>query len=86
MKKFNLCLACLGALLIAVTTIASCATTSPERTLLLVDDEENVLRSLARLFRRDGYQILTAGSVREAFDLLASRSNASRTLLAVRIW
>lgn len=29
MKKFNLCLACLGALLIAVTTIASCATTSP---------------------------------------------------------
>ena len=50
------------------------AATSPERTLLLVDDEENVLRSLARLFRRDGYQILTAGSVREAFDLLASRS------------
>ncbi|HET6435093.1 MAG TPA: EAL domain-containing protein [Xanthomonadaceae bacterium] len=50
------------------------ATTSPERILLLVDDEENVLRSLARLFRRDGYQILTASSVREAFDLLASRS------------
>jgi diguanylate cyclase (GGDEF)-like protein len=49
------------------------AATSPERTLLLVDDEENVLRSLVRLFRRDGYQILTAGSVREAFDLLASR-------------
>jgi len=47
--------------------------TRPERTLLLVDDEENVLRSLTRLFRRDGYQILTASSVREAFDLLASR-------------
>jgi diguanylate cyclase len=50
------------------------AATSPERTLLLLDDEENVLRSLVRLFRRDGYQILTASSVREAFDLLASQS------------
>ena len=45
-----------------------------ERTLLLLDDEENVLRSLARLFRRDGYRILTANSVREAFDLLASNT------------
>ncbi|MGY1424050.1 EAL domain-containing protein [Lysobacter sp. A289] len=44
----------------------------PARTLLLLDDEENVLRSLVRLFRRDGYQILTANGVREAFDLLAS--------------
>ncbi|MFL6592827.1 MAG: EAL domain-containing protein [Luteimonas sp.] len=50
------------------------AATSPERTLLLLDDEENVLRSLVRLFRRDGYQLLTASSVREAFDLLASQS------------
>lgn len=50
------------------------AATRPERSLLLLDDEENVLRSLARLFRRDGYQILTASSVREAFDLLASNA------------
>lgn len=50
------------------------AATQPERTLLLLDDEENVLRSLVRLFRRDGYQILTASSTREAFDLLASNS------------
>ena len=50
------------------------AATRPERTLLLLDDEENVLRSLVRLFRRDGYKILTASSVREAFDLLASNS------------
>lgn len=48
------------------------AATRPERTLLLLDDEENVLRSLVRLFRRDGYHVLTAGSVHEAFDLLAS--------------
>jgi DNA-binding NtrC family response regulator len=50
------------------------AATRPERTVLLLDDEENVLRSLARLFRRDGYNILTASSVREAFDLLASNA------------
>lgn len=53
---------------------AAFAATRPERTLLLLDDEENVLRSLVRLFRRDGYHILTASSVREAFDLLASNS------------
>ena len=29
MKKFNIGLACLGALLVAVTTIASCASTRP---------------------------------------------------------
>lgn len=48
------------------------AATRPERTLLLLDDEDNVLRALVRLFRRDGYKVLTASTVREAFDLLAS--------------
>lgn len=28
-----------------------------KRTILLVDDEENILRSLERLLRRDGYRI-----------------------------
>lgn len=46
--------------------------TRPDRTLLLLDDEENVLRSLVRLFRRDGYRILAATNVRDAFDLLAT--------------
>ena len=41
-----------------------------ERTLLLVDDEENILRSLTRALRRDGYQILTATSARDALELL----------------
>jgi len=50
----------------------SFAETQPDRTLLLLDDEENVLRSLVRLFRRDGYRILAAGNVRDAFDLLAT--------------
>ncbi|PBJ81902.1 c-di-GMP phosphodiesterase [Lysobacteraceae bacterium NML93-0399] len=46
--------------------------TQTHRTLLLVDDEQNVLRSLVRLFRRDGYRILAAGNVRDAFGLLAT--------------
>lgn len=41
------------------------------RTLLLVDDEENILRALVRLLRRDGYRVLTATSAAAAFDALA---------------
>lgn len=43
-----------------------------DRTLLLVDDEENVLSSLGRLFRRDGYRVLSAGNVNDALALLAN--------------
>jgi diguanylate cyclase (GGDEF)-like protein/PAS domain S-box-containing protein len=43
----------------------------PAQTLLIVDGDVNVLASLHRLFRRDGYQILTAASPTEAFELLA---------------
>jgi len=32
------------------------------RTLLLVDDEESILSALKRVFRRDGYQVITATS------------------------
>jgi len=42
-----------------------------EQTLLLVDDEENILRALTRALRRDGYRILTATGAREGFELLA---------------
>ena len=41
------------------------------QTLLLVDDEPNILASLSRLLRREGFQILTATSPAEAFELLA---------------
>jgi len=44
------------------------------RTLLMVDDEPNVLSSLKRLFRRDGYRILTTCSAREGLDILASNA------------
>ncbi|MCL5042561.1 MAG: EAL domain-containing protein [Gammaproteobacteria bacterium] len=46
-------------------------TNEQQPTLLLLDDEENILRALSRLLRRDGYRILTASSANEAFDLLA---------------
>ncbi|KQW12030.1 hypothetical protein ASC98_19735 [Rhizobacter sp. Root1238] len=42
-----------------------------KRTLLLVDDEENIVSSLRRLFRRDGYHIVTAHSGAEGLQRLA---------------
>ncbi|MBA4174974.1 MAG: hypothetical protein C0505_00200 [Leptothrix sp. (in: Bacteria)] len=41
------------------------------RTLLLVDDEENILSALKRLFRPDGYRIVTATGATEALQRLA---------------
>ncbi|MFZ5724677.1 MAG: EAL domain-containing protein [Pseudomonadota bacterium] len=41
------------------------------KTILLVDDEPNILRALSRLLRRDGYRIHVASSAREAFAILA---------------
>lgn len=42
-----------------------------KRTLLLVDDEDNILSALRRLLRRDGYDIVTATSAAEALQRLA---------------
>lgn len=42
-----------------------------ERCLLILDDEENIRRSLSRLLRRDGYKVLSAATASEAFELLA---------------
>ena len=41
-----------------------------QRTLLLVDDEENIVASLKRLLRRDGYHIVTATSAAEGLQRL----------------
>jgi diguanylate cyclase (GGDEF)-like protein/PAS domain S-box-containing protein len=43
----------------------------PQRTLLLVDDEPNIVAALKRLLRRDGYVILSANSGAEGLALLA---------------
>ena len=40
-------------------------------TLLIVDDEPNILNSLSRLLHREGFNILTARSPAEAFEHLA---------------
>jgi EAL domain-containing protein (putative c-di-GMP-specific phosphodiesterase class I)/ActR/RegA family two-component response regulator len=45
----------------------------PNHTLLLVDDEPDILSALKRLFRREGYAIFTAASGTEGLELLASR-------------
>jgi EAL domain-containing protein (putative c-di-GMP-specific phosphodiesterase class I)/FixJ family two-component response regulator len=44
-----------------------------ERTLLLVDDEENILAALKRLLRRDGYRIVTASSAEQGLLRLAEQ-------------
>ncbi len=43
-----------------------------DRTLLLLDDEENILKALQRALRRDGYTIYRASTTQEAFDILAA--------------
>ncbi|HEU0202450.1 MAG TPA: EAL domain-containing protein [Burkholderiaceae bacterium] len=42
-----------------------------ERHLLILDDEPNIVASLRRLFRPDGYHIHCANAADEAFELLA---------------
>ncbi len=43
-----------------------------ERALLLVDDEDNILRALVRLLHSEGYPILTANSGATALQVLAN--------------
>jgi CheY-like chemotaxis protein len=45
----------------------------PVGAILLVDDDPSVLRALARLLRRDGYQVETACNGREALAELHQR-------------
>lgn len=42
-----------------------------QHTILLVDDEENILSALQRVLRRDAYRVLTCTSAKQAFDILA---------------
>jgi response regulator RpfG family c-di-GMP phosphodiesterase len=48
------------------------ASETPQRTLLLVDNERGVLSALQRLLRKEGYRILTAESGLAGLELLAS--------------
>lgn len=48
--------------------------TTQQQTLLLVDDERNILNALRRLFRKEDFRVLTANSGAEALELLALNS------------
>lgn len=50
--------------------------TQTPRTLLLVDDEPNIINALKRTLRRDGYSIFTANGAEEALNLLADQKVA----------
>lgn len=41
------------------------------RTLLIVDDEENIISSLKRVFHRDKYKILSATNARKGLEILS---------------
>jgi CheY-like chemotaxis protein len=45
-----------------------------QRTLLLVDDEENIVSSLKRLLRRDGYHVVTANCGAQGLQRLAEHA------------
>ncbi len=45
-----------------------------KRTILLVDDEVNVTSALKRMLEMEGYNVLTAISTEDAFELLANNS------------
>jgi response regulator RpfG family c-di-GMP phosphodiesterase len=45
----------------------------PPKKILIVDDEPGILASMRRLLRRDGYEILTANSAKDGFDILAQQ-------------
>ena len=42
-----------------------------KHTVLFVDDEVNILNSLKRLLRKEGYRLLTASSGREGLKMLS---------------
>jgi len=42
-------------------------------TILFVDDEINVLKAMQRIFRQENYQLIMAGSGKEALDMLKAR-------------
>ncbi|MGH8353544.1 MAG: EAL domain-containing protein [Pseudomonas sp.] len=50
---------------------ASLGSTDGRRTVLVLDDEQNITTTLERALCRQGYQVLTANCASDAFDLLA---------------
>ena len=44
------------------------------KTVLIVDDEPNIVLSVAFLMKREGHTVLTAGDGQEALETLAATS------------
>lgn len=61
----------IGSVVSEISTLTSPGQSAAERTILLVDDEENILAAMRRVLRREGYRILTAGGGQEGLELLA---------------
>lgn len=49
--------------------------TNPRETILLVDDEETVLRFSARVLTKEGFRVLSARSGQEALDATQTRGD-----------
>ena len=45
-----------------------------QNTLLCVDDEPSILKSLTRVFRNEDFRVLTAGSAKEAIEILKNEN------------
>lgn len=56
-----------------------------ERTLMLIDDNEDITDLLAFQFRRSGYEVLIAGSGAAALEILSSRRSLDFILLDVQL-
>ncbi|WP_291995013.1 EAL domain-containing protein [Candidatus Accumulibacter sp. ACC003] len=63
-----------AALIGAGKALALANTPTDLRTLLVVDDEANILAAIRRVLRGQGYRVLTAESAQEALVLMASDS------------
>jgi DNA-binding NtrC family response regulator len=56
-----------------------------EKSILVVDDEENLGVLLERVFRREGYFVATASSSQRALDLLVQR-NFAAAIVDIRMY
>ncbi len=56
-----------------------------EKSILVVDDEENLGLLLERVLRREGYVVATASSAQRALDLLAQR-NFAAAIVDIRMY
>lgn len=65
-------------------TPVSAADSDSAPTLLLVDDEENILSALRRLFKPQGYRLLTATGGREGLEIL-ERGTADMVISDMRM-